>query len=94
MPHFFFHIENKHEAFQDTIGIELPDASAAHQRAQKLINTVFRCMELRDGPERRTHWIVRIADDTGRNILTVLFPKKQTTAARLLPIGRKPWASG
>jgi hypothetical protein len=76
MPHFFFHIENQHEAFQDTIGIELPDASAAHQRAQKLINTVFRYMELKGGPDRRTHWVVNISDPRGRNILTVLFPKK------------------
>jgi hypothetical protein len=84
MPQFCFHITNPKEGFRDTIGIELPNLSAAHERALKLINTVARYMKLKNGPEtpRRAHWIVYIADANGRNILTVLSPSARGDVRR------------
>ena len=84
MPQFCFRITNPREGFRDTIGIELPNLSAAHERALKLINTVARYMKLKNGTEtpQRAYWIVYIADANGRTILTVLSPRARSDVRR------------
>jgi Domain of unknown function (DUF6894) len=82
MPHFYFHIFNQEEQFQDNIGAELADISAAHQRALRLINRVMLCAELasKPTPERWSRWAVRVVDANGHSILSVLFPRVRTQA--------------
>jgi hypothetical protein len=84
MPHFFFHIVTPEEKFPDRAGVELPDASAAHQRALRLIGRVMLCTELQNeaASERWSRWVVHVTDATGRNILSVLFPRGRTQAIR------------
>ena len=83
MPHFFFHLATPEHHFQDDIGMKLSDASAAHQRALRLINRVILFRKLTDGPTpERSRWVVHVADSNRRTILSVLFPRARTRRAR------------
>ena len=55
----------------DDRGVMLSDLAAAHRRAVSLI---WKCMRFDKEEQDWRRWHVKIADDTGRTLIIVLFP--------------------
>ena len=74
---YYFHIASEFSVHTDDSGVVLNDLAAAHRYAVSAIWNYMRC----DTEEQDWRgWHVKIADDTGRTLVIVLFP----TARRLL----------
>ena len=70
VPRFFFHFVSNARVVRDDTGTELRSLAGAHLHAFQLI---LRTMRLMDGGTRE-RWTVQIADEAGKDLLTVLFP--------------------
>ena len=71
MRRYYLHIASKLMVYADDHGVVLSDLAAAHRRAVSLIWNYMRC----DTEEQDWKgWHVKIADDTGRTLVIVLFP--------------------
>jgi hypothetical protein len=70
MDRYFFHFSSKDELISDTKGRELSDLASAHRHAMLLIHKMI----LLDDLDWRG-WSVRVADASGRSVLSVLFPQ-------------------
>ena len=68
---YYLHIASELTVHTDDSGVVLSDLAAAHRRAVSLIWNYMRC----DTEEQDWKgWHVKIADDTGRTLVIVLFP--------------------
>jgi len=77
MNKYYLHIASKCTVYADDRGVMLGDLSAAHQCA---VSVICNCMQGDTEKQDWRGWHVKIADDTGRTLVIVLFP----TARRLL----------
>ena len=68
---YYFHIASKCTVHTDDHGVVLSDLAAAHRRAVSLI---WKCMRYDTEEQDWKSWHVKIADDTGRTLVIVLFP--------------------
>jgi hypothetical protein len=68
---YYFHIASKCTVHTDDRGVMLSDLAAAHCRAVSLI---LKCMRFDTEEQDWRNWHVKIADDTGRTLVIVLFP--------------------
>ena len=68
---YYFHIASKCKVYADNRGVLLGDLAAAHCRAVSLI---WKCMRFDTEEQDWRNWYVKIADDTGRTLVIVLFP--------------------
>ena len=68
---YYFHIASECRVYTDDRGVMLSDLATAHRRAVSLI---WKCMSLDKDEQDWRRWHVRIADDTGRSLVIVLFP--------------------
>jgi len=68
---YYFHIASESSVHTDDRGVMLSDLAAAHRRAVSLI---WKCMSLDKEEQDWRRWHVKIADDTGRTLIIVLFP--------------------
>jgi hypothetical protein len=74
---YYFHIASESSVHTDDNGIMLSDLAAAHRYAVSAIWNYMRC----DTEEQDWRgWHVKIADDTGRTLVIVLFPAVQRKA--------------
>jgi hypothetical protein len=71
MRKYYFHIASECTVYADDRGVILSDLATAHRRAVSLI---WKCMSLDKEEKDWRSWHVRITDDTGRSLVTVLFP--------------------
>ena len=68
---YYFHIASECTVYTDDRGVMLSDLAAAHRCAVSLI---WKCMRLDTEEQDWRGWHVKIADDTGRTLVIVLFP--------------------
>ena len=74
---YYFHIASESSVHTDDNGVMLSDLAAAHRYAVSAIWNYMRC----DTEEQDWRgWHVKIADDTGRTLVIVLFPAVQRKA--------------
>ena len=74
---YYLHIASELTVHTDDNGAMFSDLAAAHRRAVSLIWNYMRC----DTEEQDWKgWHVKIADDTGRTLVIVLFPAVQRKA--------------
>jgi hypothetical protein len=74
MPRFRFHLSAPDECFRDSIGTDVADLAAAHARAVQLARRVMTFGGLAGSEPDLHRWTVRVVDDCGRPVLTVIFP--------------------
>ncbi len=72
MPRFYFHLSNSEECLRDDIGRDLTDLAAAHTRAQWLARRVMKLPGLASSEPDWGRLSVRVTDDCGGPILTVM----------------------
>ena len=77
MSKYYLHIASKCTVYADDRGVMLGNLLAAHQCA---VSVICNCMRGDTEKQDWRGWHVKIADDTGRTLVIVLFP----TARRLL----------
>ena len=77
MNKYYLHIVSKSTVYADDRGVMLGDLAAAHRCA---VSVIRNCMRGDAEKQDWRGWHVKIADDTGRALVIVLFP----TARRLL----------
>ena len=68
---YYLHIASELTVHTDDSGVVLSDLAAAHRRAVSLI---WNCMRSDTEEQDWRGWHVKIADDTGRTLVIVLFP--------------------
>ena len=74
---YYFHIASEFAVHTDDSGVVLGDLAAAHRYAVSAIGSYMRC----DTEEQDWRgWHLKIADETGRTWLIVLFPAVQRKA--------------
>ena len=74
---YYFHVATESTVHTDDSGVVLNDLAAAHRYAVSAIWNYMRC----DTEEQDwTGWHVKIADDTGRTLVIVLFSAVQRKA--------------
>jgi hypothetical protein len=71
MSKFYFHIRAENTAILDWVGSDLPSLAEAHGRALKIIHDSMFFVSRE--PIWRG-WMVRVADEQGAEVLTVLYP--------------------
>jgi len=71
---YYLHIASECRVYADDRGVMLSDLAAAHGRA---VSLVWKCMSLDKEEQDWRRWHVKIADDTGRTLVIVLFPPVQ-----------------
>jgi Domain of unknown function (DUF6894) len=74
MPRFYFHLSAHDQNYQDKIGSDLSDLAAAHSRAVHLANRVIMFSALADCAPDFRRWTVKITDERGQPVITVIFP--------------------
>ena len=74
---YYLHIVSDCTVHPDDRGAMLSDLAAAHRCAVSLI---WNCMRLDTEEQDWRRWHVKIADDTGRTLVVVLFPAVQCKA--------------
>ena len=92
MPRFYFHFVSDARVVRDDAGTELRSLAGAHLHALQLI---LRTLRLMDGSIRE-RWTVQIADETGKHLLTVLFPivrDKRRDFGKRAALGRRSAAA-
>jgi hypothetical protein len=73
LPRFYFHMTSGASSIFASEGIELDDLSAAHRLALRIICETMEYL----GPELACRsWQVQIADASGSEMLTVLYPSR------------------
>jgi Domain of unknown function (DUF6894) len=77
MPRYFYHMQMHDDLFPDAIGREEPDLSAAHAHAVTLARTIMWYCEADELTESTAPWIVRVANDGGRRVLSVIVPYRR-----------------
>jgi hypothetical protein len=85
MPRFYFHLSAPDQDFPDNIGSDLSDLTAAHSIAVRLMKRVMMISSFADCAPDLRRWIVKVADERGRPVFTVMFPRY------FLPRGWKPF---
>ena len=73
---YYLNVASDCKIYADDSGAMFSDLAAAHRRAVSLI---WNCMRS-DTEEHWKGWHVKIADDTGRTLVIVLFPAVQRKA--------------
>ena len=68
---YYFHIASKCKVYADDGGALFSDLAAAHRGAVSLI---WNCMRSDTEEQDWRGWHVKIADDSGRTLVIVLFP--------------------
>jgi hypothetical protein len=71
MKKYYLHITSKCTVYADDRGVMLDDLAAAHRCA---ISVIRNCMCGDTEKQDWRGWHVKIADDTGRTLVIVLFP--------------------
>ena len=71
MPQFSFHFASKDHFLLDEIGKELESLHNAHAHALKMIRNIQSTLP---SEENWLGWSVKITDEFGQEVLTVLFP--------------------
>jgi hypothetical protein len=84
MPRFYFHLSAPDQEFRDNIGCDVSDLAAAHARALQLADRVMMFSAFSTHTPDLRRWLVKVADDRQRPVLTVIFP------ARFAPDERRP----
>jgi hypothetical protein len=74
MPRFYFNLSAPDQEFQDTIGAEVIDLAAAHERAVLLADRVMTFSGLADRVPDFRRWTVKITDERKLPVMTVVFP--------------------
>jgi len=74
MPRFYFHLSAPDQDFRDSIGCDVNDLSAAHSRAVQLADRVMMLSAFANRAVEFRRWIVKVADDRQRPVMTVIFP--------------------
>ena len=74
---YYFHIASECRVYTDDRGVMLSDLATAHRCAVSLI---WNCMRSANEEQDWKGWHVKIADDTGRTLVIVLFPAVQRKA--------------
>jgi Domain of unknown function (DUF6894) len=74
MPRFYFHLSAPDQDFQDSIGHDVNDLSAAHSRAVQLADRVMMFAAFANRAVEFRRWTVKVADDRQRPVMTVIFP--------------------
>ena len=72
MPNYFFHMATTNRRLSDERGHTLDSLGDAHAHAVGLIYRAFAYLE----PEDTERWMINVADEGGRVVLTVLFPRR------------------
>jgi hypothetical protein len=85
MPRFYFHLSAPDQDFPDNIGSDLSDLTAAHSIAVRLMKRVMMISSFADCAPDLRRWIVKVADERGRPVFTVMFPRY------FVPRGWKPF---
>ena len=68
---YYLHIASELTVHTDDSGVMLNDLAAAHRYA---VSVIWNCMRLDTEEQDWRGWHVKIADDTGRTLVIVLFP--------------------
>ena len=71
MRKYYLNIASKSTVYSDDRGIMLSDLAVAHRYA---VSVIWKCMRCDAEEEDWRGWHVKIADDTGRTSVIVLFP--------------------
>ena len=81
---YYFHIASKCKVYADDRGVMLSDLAAALNCA---VSTISNCMRCDTKEQDWRGWHVKIADDTGRTLVIVLFPtaRRRMTGPRHAP---------
>jgi hypothetical protein len=74
MPRFYFHLSVPDQDFQDKVGSEMADLSAAHSRAVLLADRVMMYPFSADCAPDFRRWTVKVTDESQRPVMTVIFP--------------------
>jgi hypothetical protein len=74
MPRFHFHLSAPDQDFQDNLGFEITDVTAAHSRAVQLAGRVMMFSAFADHAPDFRRWTVKVTDDSQRPVITVIFP--------------------
>ena len=74
MPRFYFHLSRSDEFIFDKIGSDIPDVTAAHFRAVKLVDRMMNVAGLVDSETDWRRWKVHVIDQNRLPIFVVLFP--------------------
>jgi hypothetical protein len=85
MPQFYFHLSAPDQDFPDNIGSDVSDLTAAHSIAVRLMKRVMMISSFADCAPDLRRWIVKVADEGGRPVFTVMFPRY------FVPRGWKPF---
>ena len=68
---YYFHIASESTVHADDRGVMLSDLAAAHRYA---VSVIWNCMRFYAEEQDWRGWHVKVADDTGRALVIVLFP--------------------
>ena len=68
---YYFHVASESTVHTDDSGVVLNDLAAAHRYA---VSEIWNYMRLDTEEQDWKGWRVKIADDTGRTLVIVLFP--------------------
>ena len=68
---YYFHIASEFTVHTDDRGVMLSDLAAAHRYA---VSVIWNCMRFDAEEQDWRGWHVKVADDTGRTLVIVLFP--------------------
>ena len=74
MPRFHFHLSAPDQDFRDCIGCNVDDLCAAHSRAVQLAGRVMMLSVFANRAVEFRRWMVKVADDRQRTVMTVIFP--------------------
>ena len=74
MPRYYFHLSAPGQDFPDGIGYNVNDLCAAHSRAVQLAGRVMMLSAFANRAVEFRRWIVKVADDRQRTVMTVMFP--------------------
>jgi hypothetical protein len=85
MPRFYFHLSAPDQDFPDNIGSDVSDLTAAHSIAVRLMKRVMMISSFADCAPDLRRWTVKVADERGRPVFTVMFP------TYFVPRGWKPF---
>jgi hypothetical protein len=74
MPRFYFHLSAPDQVFNDDLGTDLTDLTAAHARALLLADRVMAIFPLTDRTSDFRRWTVKITDQAQQPLIIVKFP--------------------
>ena len=81
MPRLYFHLTIGDEHYPDVVGQEATDLAAAHTRAIMLADRLMSYCEVEHREPHAERWLVTIADDAGRSLMSVIVRCERVTEA-------------